>query len=53
MNGAGIRLGGPSCAKVNFGMHVITRTKKTKLLGLTIRPGGEERRITGLGTVPP
>ena len=31
MNAAGIRLGGPSCADVNFGMHVITRTKQIKL----------------------
>ncbi len=40
MNSAGIRLGGPSCAEVNFGMHAITRTKQTKLLSLTIRPCG-------------
>ena len=36
MNAAGIRWGGSSCAEVNFGMHVITRTKQSKLLRLTI-----------------
>jgi len=36
MNAAGIRWGGSSCADINFGMHVITRTKQSKLLKLTI-----------------
>ena len=31
MNAAGIRWGGSSCADVNFGMHVITRTQQIKL----------------------
>ena len=31
MTAAGIRWGGFSCADVNFGMHVITRTKQSKL----------------------
>ncbi|MCH2466267.1 MAG: hypothetical protein MK237_10255 [Gemmatimonadetes bacterium] len=37
MNGAGIRLGGSSCAEIKFGMHVITRPKQIKLLRLVIR----------------